>query len=1011
MENAKNMDKIYQLTEIQKSYLIGRQDVYELGNVSTHGYYEYKTSMDLKRLEIALYKTVCKHEALRTVITDDGMQKVLSNVDPYKIPVIDVTRLDEQNRKKKIDSVRVQMEQKIIDIYKWPLFDLVAFKFDSYNYICVGFDFIIMDAFSLNLFWKDVLYYYEHLEEKCHKFEYSFQQYVNDIHNIHTSRQYVKDREFWMAQLRDYPDELQLPKKGNICEITKPHYTRIINQIEEEKYQQLQKISKRNQISLSTMLLTSFGLVLARWGNNKNFPINLTISNRLPFHYEINEIIGNFITTMLYEFEFQDVTDFWKCADEVQDNLYRCLQHRLFSGMEFSRLLRSEKGEMNRLLSSIVFTCMLQDSYEEPGELVYSSSQTSQVSLDCQIIRTKNGILISWDYVDDLFETTVMQEMFNQFLDSILKLLNNSWSYKEIFALSENERVFHKKYNATDKEQRGTTLVDLFQKSVECVPDHVAIVDHNQKITYKDLNKKAEEVAAYIQKTVNGKCIIGIIVDRCMQTVINILGILKAGCAYVAIAPDVPEERVQYIKNKSGCELFIRGKMEYKLNQQTMKKVINPEDLAYIIYTSGSTGNPKGVQITHEAVCNTILDINGKFSIDENDKILGISSMSFDLSVFDIFGTFTAGATLVILHQILDFEEMYKVFTEEGITVWNSVPCILDSFICELQRRNRFVPDKLRLALLSGDWIPLSLPERVKEIFTNCQTISLGGATEASIWSIYYPIHKINKSWKSIPYGYPLANQKIYILSNELEELPIGVIGEIFIGGKGVAKGYINEEELTANSFVKSKFGRLYRTGDYGVLTKEGIIEFLGRKDSQVKLFGYRIELNEIESVVLTHEKRIERCCAVVNSERLCLFYVSASEISSDEISNLIGNFLPNYMVPQIIMKMDELLMNSNHKIDRGVLSKMLIKQEKVQEGRPMNSTQLVLQNIWQKVLGIETINVNDNFYLLGGDSLKLGQVQYAISENFGISIPFKEMFQANTIQKQEKLLLSLESK
>ncbi len=1004
------MNTIYQLTEIQKSYLIGRQDVYELGNTSTHGYYEYKTNKDLGRLEVALNKTIKKHNALRTVITDDGMQKILDQVEDYKIPIINMDGEEDSIQKETLQSIRNEMEQKAINIYEWPLFEFKAIQCNNCNYLCVGFDFIIMDASSLNIFWQDVLYYYDHIEEEVPKFEYSFGEYVEKIQNIKETEQYATDMEFWKGQIAGYPEALQLPEKVNVSEIKYPHFTRLEDQIDEESFQRLKKLAKKNKLSVSSILLTAFGLVLSRWSNSKNFPINLTITNRLPFHPEINQIIGNYITTMLYDFDFTDVKDFWLSACYVERRMFECLQHCLVSGIEVGRLIRSAKGNMSRSLSSVVFTCMLQESYAEPGQLLYSASQTPQVYLDCHIIRKKDGIQLSWDYVDELLDNLMMQDMFHQYIESIRNVIECSWDYEEIFAFRKDECKFHKEYNDSLKEIPSLNLVDLFDETVQKYPDKIAIVEGKTKITYRELNERAQNVAAYIQSNDLGKCNIGIIVDRCSQTIINMLGILKAGCSYVPIAPEVPEERVRFIVKKSGCQLLLKGREEYKDSRTLQAVSIEPDDLAYIIFTSGSTGNPKGVQITHDAVCNTILDINSKFSVSSKDNIMGISSMCFDLSVYDIFGAFTVGATLVILHEIRDFDEMYQTFVNENITIWNSVPCIMDNFICEVQRRKLTIPkiQSLRLVMLSGDWIPLYLPERIKKLFDKSKVISLGGATEASIWSIYYEVEKIKEKWTSIPYGYPLANQKMYVLNEELEELPVGVVGEIFIGGRGVAKGYLNEPELTEKSFITTnEYGRIYRTGDYGVLNREDGIEFLGRKDGQVKLFGYRIELNEIETVVLANEKRIERCSAVVNSERLCLFYTSLKPIDADEISQMISKHLPNYMVPQIIMRLDELPVNANNKIDKKILSIMMIKQEQLEDDRPENGIQLELQNIWNKVLGVENIKVNDNFYLLGGDSLKLGQVQYAITENFGISIPFKDMFQAFTIKRQEKILKS----
>ena len=308
----------------------------------------------------------------------------------------------------------------------------------------------------------------------------------------------------------------------------------------------------------------------------------------------------------------------------------------------------------------------------------------------------------------------------------------------------------------------------------------------------------------------------------------------------------------------------------------------HPEDIAYLIYTSGSTGVPKGVVITQSAVMNTVLDINQKFSIDNTDKIIGLSSMCFDLSVYDIFGSLSTGAKLVEIEDIHDISYLERIVEKEGITVWNSVPAIMEMFLNGIGNERLF--PTINTVLLSGDWIPVNMPNAIKKVCENARVVSLGGATEGSIWSIYYPVDYVDPEWKSIPYGKPLANQTYYVLNYEGRECPVGVSGELYIGGKGVAQGYFKDQEKTNKAFiVHPKYGRIYRTGDYGVLLKSGIIIFQGRKDSQIKIRGHRIEIGEIENQLLKHPK-VKNCVVVdweddLGKKYLCGYFVSENNI------------------------------------------------------------------------------------------------------------------------------------
>ncbi len=419
-------------------------------------------------------------------------------------------------------------------------------------------------------------------------------------------------------------------------------------------------------------------------------------------------------------------------------------------------------------------------------------------------------------------------------------------------------------------------LHESFELNVKRSPESVAIVTSSQKISYKQLNDTSNFYAEkLIGQQLKPNKLVAIIMKKGWEQVVAVLSVLKAGAAYLPIDPNESKERLEYLLSTGEVNVILTQERIYSsLTWLKSRHIISVDetfkvpqtildlnnyksketDLAYVIFTSGSTGTPKGVMITHQSVVNTIMDINERFSVSSKDKVLAISDLTFDLSVYDIFGTLAAGGTIVMMDpcNTKDPTRWESLVFNEGVTVWNSVPVLMDMFVEFLKNHPPISKHSLRLVLLSGDWISLNLPQKIRSIFGNIEIVSLGGATEASIWSILYPIRSIDPNWKSIPYGLAMKNQSFYILDQNLGLVTGDQKGELYIGGIGVAKGYWRDSERTSAQFIFHPiYGRLYKTGDVGRYLLDGNIEFLGRVDFQVKISGYRIEVGAIEKYLL----------------------------------------------------------------------------------------------------------------------------------------------------------------
>ncbi len=569
---------------------------------------------------------------------------------------------------------------------------------------------------------------------------------------------------------------------------------------------------------------------------------------------------------------------------------------------------------------------------------------------------------------------------------------------------------FYERYNNTAREISCKTLAELFESQAEITPSHIAISEEENEMTYLQLNKAANKMAGYLRnKGIIPGTVVGILTERGLRTIIGILGILKAGAAYVPIDPDYPEERKKYIRENSNCTCEINSGdynvalQDITLSEKNMSIQISPQTLAYIIYTSGSTGEPKGVAITHEAVINTILDMHSKFPFSPEDKAIGISSFSFDLSVFDIFGTLLCGAELVQISTQKDIDKLRNIVDHKKITIWNSVPALMEIYLSKADAGYR--NEQIRYIFLSGDWIPISLPAKMVIAFPNAKLISLGGATEASIWSIYHEIKSVNPKWKSIPYGKPLANQKFYVLNYNQELCPLGVQGELYIGGIGLAEGYYRDIERTKQAFIlHPSFGRLYRTGDYGVMHQDGYIEFMGRKDSQVKINGYRVELGEIEAC-LDRDESVKKAVAVNDFEGgnavIRAYIVPQGEMRTQAYyKNVAMKALPDYMVPVSFIEVEEIPLSANGKVNR----KQLLLLGRGNESNaeyvvPEIGMESELAELIQTQLGGgRKIGRTESLYNVGLNSVMMMSIINQIQGKYRIKVNFRDFMKINNL-------------
>ena len=876
----------FPLTDIQQAYWIGRTAAIELGGVACQVYYEMEfAGLDVPRLNRAWQHLIERHDMLRAVVRTDGQQQILGQVPAYRFEILDLAGRDSHAVTSELERIREAMSHRVTAADQWPLFEIRVTRFDAgRTRLHFRIELIIADAWSVGYLLQEWFQLYLDAGAMPQPMDVSFRDYVLAEIAAQNSDAYRRAEEYWLGRLPTLPPAPDLPLAQSPAAIARPRFVRRSSEMEASSWSKLKARAARAGLTPSGVVCAAFADVLATWSKSPDFSLNLTFFNRPPLHPQLKDIIGDFTSTMLLEVRGSGDT-FERRAQRLQEQLRRDLERHEYSGVRVLRQMQSQRGSAIAAAAPIVFTSGLsiRNVDDSPtfslGEVIYGISQTPQVWLDHQTFDRSGRLFTSWDAVESLFPPGLLDAMFSAYGALLRSLAEGEETWHETTrCLVPTEQLRQREaINDTAAPVPGGLLHTLFAAQVPQRPHQPAIVSRDGSLTYEELFRRANILGRCLRESgALPNTLVAVVLEKGWEQVVAVMGILESGAAYLPIDPDLPPARVSYLLENGRVRLVVTD-TEIDATRQwpdhvqrfcvddaaltigepaPLETVQGPEDLAYVIYTSGSTGLPKGVMIDHRGAVNTIVDVNRRFSVGPDDRVLALSALSFDLSVYDIFGTLAAGGTIVMPDPSASRNpaDWMTLIIEQRVTIWNSVPALLRMLV-EYAAGRPEVPSALRLVLLSGDWIPVTLPEQARALVGDAQLVSLGGATEASIWSILYPIGKVEPSWKSIPYGRPMVNQRMHVLDGALEPCPIWVPGQLYISGVGLARGYWRDDEKSHERFfVHPETGeRLYRTGDWGRYLPDGDIEFLGREDLQVKIGGHRIELGEIEAVLTQH--------------------------------------------------------------------------------------------------------------------------------------------------------------
>ena len=940
----------FPMTGIQQAYWTGRSDEFDLGGVDSHLYTEVDiTGLDLDRLTEVWGALIDRHPMLRAVTTADGRQQILAPIPPYQIAVTDLRDRGDAQRHPMLDGIRRRLSHPHRDPTRWPLFTIEAALLpDEITRLFLSFDLLIGDALSWQILYREARTLYEDSAAVLPTLHLTFADYVAHQASLTSTDRYLRDREYWQAKLPSLPAPPQLPLTAAGIGITRQRFTRHQLKLRRCDDDVLRRVASAHGCTLSTLLLSTFNETLRRFTGSTRFLVNVTVYNRPPVHPQINQIVGDFTSTVLADVDLSAAT-FGERVRDLQRTLWADLDHILYSGVDVLRDLREGHPDRNAI-APVVFTSTLDldpagpyPSNNFPGIVGYGIGQTPQVLLDYQTYESGTDLIINLDAVDEAFPDGLVQDMLDNHAAALRVLTTDNLAPHRPY-LDVLEPV-----PAMPAPLGGARLLhEPFVEQATRHPDRTALVHDGARITYGELHEQARILASRIVAAAPADELVALLCRPGPGQAASALATLLAGYAFVPLDVTWPATRIADLLAVTGASLVLTehdtaarislppgasvlvidadGRFPEK-EQMTVRTPRKPGDVAYVIFTSGSTGRPKGVTISHKGALNTVLDINQRYTVTAGDTVLAVSAFTFDLAIYDLFGVLAAGGTVVIptVDQRRDPEAWVQLIHTEQVTIWNSVPVLMDLLTESLPTCDTALQE-LRICLLSGDWIPVELPTKVRQQAPHCQVVSLGGATEGSIWSILYEIGDIDPQWTSIPYGAAMTGQLVTVLDDDLRPCPAWVPGQIHIGGHGTALGYWNAPELTASSFLfDGRTGtRLYRTGDWGRTRTDGLIEFLGRRDDQVKIRGYRVEIREVEAALRAITGVTQAAVVAVGGRtdrRLAAFAVT--DRTADDVRSELATTLPAHMLPVKVIVLNEMPVSATSKLDRNVLARL----------------------------------------------------------------------------------------
>lgn len=1018
------------LATMQHGYWIGRADDQELGGVAAHLYAEFDGSgVDPRRLEQAVAKLVHRHGMLRSQFLDDGTQRVLPEPGVPVWTVYDLRSQDEDGLRERLEQIRAEKTHQRMRADLGQVLDVsLTLLPQGRTRVHVDVDMLAADALSYRILMDDLARFYRDPDREPAPLSYDYRRYLRDHAEMNAAAR-EREQQWWQEVLPELPDPPDLPLVPESERADPLRTVRFEHWLDPHRKNRLLDRAHKHGVTPAMVLAAVFAEVVGMWSGQQRFLLNLPLFNREPTHPDVESLVGDFSSSVLVDVDLTAPDTVLGRARGLQQQLHARAAHAAYPGLDVLRDLGRFRGEP--VLANVVYTSGLNlgelfaDSVIEAfGPPVWIISQGPQVVLDAQVVELDGGLLLNWDVREQAFPPGMMAAMFARHHEIIDDLLSDGsdWNLPFREELPQDQAEVRREVNDTSRPVSARLLHEGFFTWAADSPDAPALVwGQGRSLSYGELGDRALRVAGALRSGgVGAGDAVSVQLPKGPEQVIAVLGVLAAGAAYVPIGAEQPDARRDRIRRTAGVVLSLEGRSrpagedgvpvlavgEAMEHPRPLEEPVraDPESVAYVLFTSGSTGEPKGVEVTHSAAMNTIDCLNERYGVNAGDRSCALSALEFDLSVYDMFGLLSVGGSVLMVEgeAVRDGQRMAEAVRAGGVTLLNCVPGLLDMVLAAAGPHGL---GRLRAVVVGGDRVGVDLPGRLRAVAPGCRFAGLGGTTETAIHSTVCEVDgEADPQWRSVPYGVPLGNVRCRVVNERGADCPDWVPGELWIGGRGVAKGYRGDPERTADRFVEYEGLRWYRTGDLARYRPDGTIEFLGRRDHQVKIRGHRVELGEVEAA-LNAFPAVHRAVAAAVGEgalKLAAAVTLEEEADSEAILDSAARLLPSYMVPERLRVLPQMPLTGNGKLDRAAV-RALLENGAVREQdhvAPADSLETVLADIVGEVLRSERVGVEHDFFLLGGDSVLATTVVARVRERLDTDeVTVADLFAGRTVR------------
>ena len=997
-------------------------------------------------MEQALNHVIARHEILRATVQvgEEGPVALVHASWPLRIKHIDLSNLSPAQRQAEVKRLLIDEPRQPYHLDKEPGIRATLIRLRPAEHVFIlMMHHLVCDWASEGVLWRELSSAYraicrgERLDAAPLPIQYGDYALWQQQRIADTS--FAGDLDFWEANLRGAPELLELPSDRLRPQVPSYGGAKQRFRLGASLTNALRDFSRREQTSLFTVFAAAFNTLLYRYTGSEDIPVGIPIGDRE--RPELQPLIGFLLHTHVLRIRLSGAMQFRDLLPIVQSGLLALYSHREVPFDQVVSRISPQRSLSHTPLFQVMFNWRDGDQQLSRigldglvTESVLAEAGTAKFDLTMMVTDDVDEVWLEAEYNTDLFETDRIARMFGHYqtlLEAVATDPEMCLAKLPLLTKAERRQLLVE-WNATDVAYpQELCLHQLIEQQAERTPDAIAVVFGDSEITYRELNQRSNQLAHHLRQLgVTANSLVAICIDRSVEMMVGLLGILKAGGGYVPLDPAYPQERLAFMLADSGARLLLTQSRLCeglpgncatlcldtnwdsiaKAESSALDSIVNPNDLAYVIYTSGSTGQPKGVEITHRSVVNLLSSMRQRPGLEASDTLLAVTTLSFDIAVLELFLPLTLGAKLVVASRetAIDGNTLLELLHKSGATFIQATPITFRILIAA-----GWSAGGSRLKVLcGGEALSRDLADeilnRADELW-NCY-----GPTETTIWS---SIVKVPPSGP-VTIGKPIANTQFYMLDGEGEVCPIGNYGQLHIGGAGLARGYFRRPELTAEKFVSDPYSgepgaRLYKTGDLARYLPDGNVEYLGRMDYQVKFHGFRIELGEIESALKQHPG-VGNCVVVAketSGDKQLVAYVTAADQdfvpAVGELRDLLKQSLPHYMIPNAFMTLAQLPLTSNGKIDRKSLPAPEPGRASHELGyvAPRTSMEEVLAEIWLKLLGLKTVGIHDDFFALGGDSLRATRLIAEVHKSLNLKVSVQAFFLEPTIERMAKVL------